>query len=95
MTECFVTVGNIEFYQPKPEDIRKMCAERISQELSQIPSVVIDLVLGILGEFRKNTESACPYKTQILFQVQCFGLKPTVAWKNGGRIKVSKVYRVS
>lgn len=65
----------------------------MSQELSQIPSVVIDLVLGILGEFRENTESACPYKTQILFQVQCFGLKPTVAWKNGGHIKVSNVYR--
>ena len=28
VTECSVTVGNLEFYQPKPEDIRKMCAER-------------------------------------------------------------------
>lgn len=28
VTECFVTVGNLEFYQPKPEDIKKMCAER-------------------------------------------------------------------
>lgn len=66
----------------------------MSQELSQISLGDIDLVLGILGEFREDTESACPYKTQILFQIQWFGLKPREVekWRTH---KISKVYRVS